>query len=219
MYWCTSYEKVHILNWGVVLRCGFTGEVAVIFTEVKPVVVEPHIIKNTTTLPSPIPASPLAGPPPLTASPPRRWRRHRGAGTEVNFTHHGSIYRGPDAEPVSTDELRPNVVTADWRRMKENLKNNSENKAVLESVEKQLWWGLTRTSKKVSEEIFQGLIAQQVGVLWEEHRGRRPAHLDTLSVGRLVLELILVIFIPWRKRGFHLKTVWQHFILHPQFTK
>lgn len=55
---------------------------------------------------------------------------------------------------------------------------------------------LTGASKELCEEIFPCLIAEEVGVSREQHRRGGPAHLDTLLMGRLVLELILVIPVP-----------------------
>lgn len=108
----TSYEKVYILNRGtsVVLHGGLIGPVAVIITE--PIVVEPQVIEDMTTLPPPMQASPLAGPFLLAVAPPHRLRRRRRFGTKVDFSHHGSIYGRPDADPISTDESGLNVVTA-----------------------------------------------------------------------------------------------------------
>lgn len=55
---------------------------------------------------------------------------------------------------------------------------------------------LTGSSKELSEEILPCVIAEEVCVLCEQHRREGPAHLDALLVGRLVLELILIIPVP-----------------------
>ena len=63
--------------------------------------------------------------------------------------------------------------------------------------------GLTGVSKELREEILPRLIAEEVRVSREQHRRRGPAHVDTLLVGRLVLEVILVIVLPWREKHAH----------------
>lgn len=108
----TSLEKIHILNRDAfVLLCG-----ALIkdFAVVKPTVITPQVIKqHVATLPSLL-CTLLAGPPPPTAAPPCWWRRRwSGLGTEVDSSHHGSIYSGPDALPVPTGETRACLVTTD----------------------------------------------------------------------------------------------------------
>lgn len=62
---------------------------------------------------------------------------------------------------------------------------------------------LTGASKQVREETLQGVLAVDVRVAREQHRRGRPAHVDALLVGGLVLELILVILVTWRKGRTH----------------
>lgn len=55
---------------------------------------------------------------------------------------------------------------------------------------------LTGASKQVCEETLQrGVLAVEVRVAREQHRRGRPAHVDALLMGGLVLELILMILV------------------------
>lgn len=62
---------------------------------------------------------------------------------------------------------------------------------------------LTGASKQISEETLQRVLAVEVRVAREQHRRGRPAHVDALLMGGLVLELILVILVIWRKGRTH----------------
>lgn len=93
------------------------------------------------------------------------------------------INRGPVWELVTAKIQKP----CRWRIRKKNYQKHTR----IKKPEV-----LTGFPKELSEEIFPCVIAEEVCVLCEQHRRGGPAHLDALLVGRLVLELILVIPVP-----------------------
>lgn len=120
----TFLEEVHVLDGGTfVVLCGalISNVVAVVHANIKPIIIQPQIIKDVTAFPSPLEAASLAGPPPT--APPPCWSKGGRCwlGAEVDSSHHGSIYRRPDAMPVPADQTRASVVTADCMRRNEKF--------------------------------------------------------------------------------------------------
>lgn len=105
----TSLKEVDVLNRAafVVLRVAPLGDVAIV-TVVKPVIKAPDVIKSHKAT---LPVSPLLTGLLLPAPPPPRGRGG-GFGSEVDSSHQGGVYGGPDAVPVPADVTWPRVVAA-----------------------------------------------------------------------------------------------------------
>lgn len=69
---------------------------------------------------------------------------------------------------------------------------------------------LTWASKELCKELLQCLIAEEICVLCEQHRWGGLGQVNTLLMGRLVLELVLVIFVPWRKKETDMDVTFYH---------